>query len=83
MDCSPTVTEGGKLFWYQSGCMDGEVAVCGISLLVASTCIMKWEMKPPAENQKGGEQNERLKREEDVYDSHLKGPKGELTRGIW
>lgn len=45
--------------------------VYGISLLVASTYIMKWEMKHPAENQKGGEKNEMLKREKDVYHSHL------------
>lgn len=47
--------------------MDGEVAVCGISVLVASTHVMKWEIKHPTENnQEGGERDEGLKREEEV-----------------
>lgn len=55
----------------------------GISLVVASTCIAKWEIKHPAENQEGEDWDERLKREEEVYDIHLKGPKSEPTKGIW
>lgn len=72
-----------KIIGHRSVCMDGEVAVCGISFLVAPTHVMKWEIKHPTENnQEGGERDEGLKREEEVCDSHLKGPKGEPTGGI-
>lgn len=62
--------------------MDAEVAACGISLLVTSACTMKWETKHSAENQEGRECDGRSKRGEEGYDSHLKGPKGELAKEI-
>lgn len=57
---------GGKFFGHRyrrvGGCGGG--IMCGISLLVALTFILKWEAKPLAESQEGKECDGGLERED-------------------
>lgn len=50
---------------------------------VASTFIMKWKAVLSAETEEWRECNGRLKREEEVYGTHLKGHKSEPIRKSW